>query len=295
MSRGAREPYRAHRAWASVEAVEVDRDAEDAVGRFGPRLAALDADVVVDMICFTVASARQLSDSLRGTGTHLVHCGTMWVHGPAVEIPLTEEAVRRPFGSYGTSKAEIEALLIGETRRGRLRATVLHPGHIVGPGWNPVNPRCLGDLDTFTRLASGGDVALPDQGISTLHHVHADDVAQAFQLAIEHSGFAVGEAFHVVSPQALTLHGYAESVASWFGEAPNLSYLPWEQWRAGLSDQEASMAWDHVARSPCGSIAKAKRLLDYQPRWSSLEAVKESLAWLIAAGRLDTGGRSLTA
>jgi nucleoside-diphosphate-sugar epimerase len=294
MSRGDRQPYHADRAWSSVERIEVDRDAEDGAGRFGAHVAALDPDVVVDLICFRVASARQLADSLLGTGTHLLHCGTMWVHGPAVEVPLTEEAVRRPFGPYGTSKADIEALLLAEARRGRLRATVLHPGHIVGPGWNPVNPRCLGDLDTFARLATGQEVVLPDQGVSMLHHVHADDVAQAFALAVERPGAAVGEAFHVVSERALTLHGYARSVASWFGEAPNLSYLPWEQWRAELSEDEASMAWDHVARSPCASIAKAQRLLGYQPRWSSLHAIRASLAWLVAAGRLETAGRSLT-
>jgi nucleoside-diphosphate-sugar epimerase len=295
MSRGGREPYHADRAWASVEKVEVDRDAEDRAGRFGARVAALEPDVVVDMICFTAASARLLADALIGTGTHLVHCGTIWVHGPAVEVPLREDAVRRPFGAYGTNKAQIEALLMREGRRGRLRTTVLHPGHIVGPGWNPVNPRCLGDLDTFARLATGREVVLPDQGVSMLHHVHADDVASAFELAIGQPGAAEGEAFHVVSPQAVTLHGYASAVASWFGEAPKLAYLPWDQWRAGLGDADASMAWEHLARSPCASIAKAQRLLGYRPRWSSLDAIKESLDWLVAAGRLDTGGRSLTA
>ena len=294
MSRGQREPYVADRAWSSVEKVEVDRDAEDRAGRFGTRVAALDPDVVVDMICFTAPSARLLADSLIGTGTHLIHCGTIWVHGPAVEVPLTEAAVRRPFGAYGMNKAHIEALLMAEGRRGRLRTTVLHPGHIVGPGWNPVNPRCLGDLDTFARLATGLEVVLPDQGVSTLHHVHADDVARAFELAIAQPGAAVGESFHVVSPQALTLHGYASEVAAWFGETAHLAYLPWDRWRAGLDDAEASMAWEHLARSPCASIDKAERLLGYRPRWSSLQAIQESLAWLVAAGRLDVGGRSLT-
>jgi nucleoside-diphosphate-sugar epimerase len=293
LSRGGREPYIAHRAWSQVERVTVDRDAEDAEGKFGPRVAALDADVVVDMICFTPDSARHLADSLTGTGTHLVHCGTIWVHGPAVEVPVTEEAIRTPFGPYGTAKAEIEAMLIAAARRGRLRATVLHPGHIVGPGWRAINPRAMLDLETFTALATGAEVVLPDQGTSTLHHVHADDVAEAFQLAIERPAASVGEAFHVVSGRALTLHGYAKAVAGWFDEDANLSFLPWEQWKAPLSTDDAAMAWDHVVRSPCASIEKARRLLGYEPRWSSLDAVREALAWLISAGDLDTGGRTL--
>jgi nucleoside-diphosphate-sugar epimerase len=44
--------------------------------------------------------------------------------------------------------------------------------------------------------------------------------------------------------------------------------------------------WDHIARSPNCSIRKAQRLLDYQPRYGSLDAVRESLQWLVARGIL---------
>jgi len=295
ISRGERRPYLDHPAWETVERVTADRDAEDAAGTFGARIAALDADVVIDMVCFTADSARQLADALAPTGAHLVHCGTIWVHGPAVEVPLTEEAVRTPFGTYGTAKAEIEALLLRRAARQGLRATVLHPGHIVGPGWHPINPRALLDLETFADLATGREVVLPDQGTATLHHVHADDVAQAFQLAVERPAAAVGEAFHVTSARAVTLQGYARAVAGWFGREARLSFLAWPEWKARLEPGEVATAWDHVSRSPCVSIAKAERLLGYAPRWTSLDAVRQAVAWQAAAGHLDTGDRKLVA
>ena len=61
---------------------------------------------------------------------------------------------------------------------------VLHPGHISGPGWPVITP--AGNLDpaTWTALATGRPLALPDNGLGVLHHVHADDVAQAFELAL---------------------------------------------------------------------------------------------------------------
>ena len=40
---------------------------------------------------------------------------------------------------------------------------------------------------------------------------------------------SVGEAFHVVSPSALTLCGYAEAVAHWFGQEANLRFVSWEE------------------------------------------------------------------
>jgi nucleoside-diphosphate-sugar epimerase len=96
-----------------------------------------------------------------------------------------------------------------------------------------------------------------------------------------HRTEAVGQSFHVVSPAALTLRGYAEAVAAWFGKEPRLRFMPWEQWRTQVAEQDAAFTWDHIAHSPNCSIAKATRLLDYQPRYTSLEAVRESVNWLI--------------
>ena len=49
------------------------------------------------------------------------------------------------------------------------------------------------------------------------------------------------------------------------------------------------MTWDHIAHSPNCSIAKARSLLGYEPRYSSLQAVRESVDWLIAQGVVRTG------
>jgi nucleoside-diphosphate-sugar epimerase len=87
----------------------------------------------------------------------------------------------------------------------------------------------------------------------------------------------VGESFHVVSPAALTLHGYARAVASWFGQSARLRYLPWEEWKKSVSEKEAQITWDHISRSPNCSIAKAERLLQYRPRYTSLQAIRESV------------------
>lgn len=67
-------------------------------------------------------------------------------------------------------------------------------------------------------LAHGEELPLPNLGLETVHHVHGDDVAQAFMNALAYRSVSLGESFHVVSPAALTLRGYAESVADWFGK-----------------------------------------------------------------------------
>jgi nucleoside-diphosphate-sugar epimerase len=288
VSRAEREPYQSHSAWRAIQQVSADRAAEDAAGVFGQRILELKPDVVIDLICFALPSAQQLVEVLRGQVQHFLHCGTIWVLGHSVEVPATEETPRRPFGDYGIQKAAIQDYLLNQARRNGFPATVLQPGHIVGTGWTPINPAGNLDPSIFTRLARGEEVTLPNFGMETLHHVHADDVAQSFLQATANRSVCIGEAFHVVSPAALTLRGYAEEVARWFGRSANLKFLPWVEWRKTVAEEFADQTWDHISHSPNASIAKAQRLLNYRPRFSSLEAIHEAVKFLVQQGIVRT-------
>lgn len=109
--------------------------------------------------------------------------------------------------------------MLDEARRYGFPATVLQPGHIVGPGWIPINPAGNLDPEVFTRLARGDEVT-----------------------------------------------------------------LPWEEWRKEVAEEAAELTWDHIAHSPNASIGKAQRLLNYRPRFSSLEAIHEAVQVLIQKG-----------
>ena len=294
VSRGTRGPYHAGPQWDAVTMVTADREAEEAAGMFGRRIAALHPDVVIDLICFTAGSARQLIEELRPRRPLLVHCGTIWVHGPALRVPVTEDEPRTAYGEYGTGKAEIEALLHQETRAGGVPAVVLHPGHISGPGWPVITP--AGNLDpaVWTSLATGKPLALPDHGLGVLHHVHADDVAQAFERALSRPA-AIGASFHVVAEQAMTLRGLAAGVAQWFGREPELDFVDWAEFERRTDPAHAEATREHTFRSITASIARAREVLGYAPRYSTLEALHEALAWLVAHAQVDTGGQPFPA
>ena len=290
LSRGERRPYRPAPEWRSVQRVEVDREAADAAGTFGDRIAELRPDAVVDMLCFTAASAQQLVDALRPTRPLLVHCGTIWVHGPAARVPVTEDEPRTAYGEYGTGKAAVEALLHRETVAGGVPSVVLHPGHISGPGWPVITPAGNLDPDVWRRLATGEPVALPQLGLGVLHHVHADDVAQAFERALTRPA-AIGASFHVVSEQAMTMRGLAAGVAGWFGREPLLDLVDWPEFERRVGAEHAAVTRDHAGRSIAASIDRSRDILGYRPRYSSLEALQESLRWLVANGHVDVGGQ----
>ena len=204
-------------------------------------------------------------------------------------MPVTEDEPRTAYGEYGTGKAAIEALLHRETLAGGVPSVVLHPGHISGPGWPVITPAGNLDADVWRRLATGEPLALPDLGLGVLHHVHADDVAQAFARALT-SPAAIGSSFHVVSEQAMTLRGLATGVAAWFGREPLLDLVDWPEFERRVGAEHAGATREHVGRSIAASIDRARAVLGYAPRYSSLEALHEPFAgwWRTAASTLAT-------
>jgi nucleoside-diphosphate-sugar epimerase len=280
VSRQERKPYSDHAAWKEVKQVIIDRVESDKKKTFGKQISKLSADVVIDMICFTPESAAMIAESLNGRVQHFLQCGTIWVHGSSEKVPTDETQLRRPFGEYGIKKAAMEEWLLGYSRLTGFPATILHPGHIVGPGWIPLNPAGNFNPGVYRTIAAGKELALPNLGMETVHHVHAEDVAQSFIKAINNRSTAVGESFHVVSPQALTLKGYATAMYEWYGREPQLRFLPWEKWKKTVSEQDADATWDHIAHSPNCSIEKTARLINYRPRYTSLQAVQEAVRYL---------------
>lgn len=286
VSRGVASPYRPHFAWNSIEHVMLDRTAEEKERRFGAKIAGLRPDIVVDMISFDVPSTQQLVEALRGKIEHYLFCSSIWVYGRLFAVPSTEADPPNPIDPYGTGKAEIESWLMRDARRTGFPATCFRPGHIVGEGWHPINPIGNLDPDVFSSIARGDALVLPNLGLEMLHHVHADDVAHWIGCAIANRAAAIGEVFNTVSEQAVTLRGYAETAYRWFGQEPRLSFKPFDEWILDLEPRHAEASRGHVMRSSCHSIEKSRQRLGYKPRYTSFEAIQESVRALIASGKV---------
>lgn len=291
IARRRQNPYVPDPAWSRVRFKEIDRVSAETQGTFGSAVAALDPHVVIDIISFTEASTRQLVEALRGRVQHFLHCGTIWVKGHLNIAPMHEDTPSDPVGAYGVHKRAIADYLLDEARRGHFPATMIDPGHIVGPGHTAINPLGNHNPVVFSRLARGERLPLPHFGMDLLHHVHADDVAQVFTRAMSHWSVSVGESFFAVSPAAVTTRGYAEEVSRWFGRTAALDFLPWDEWAtaADLPPGDIEMSRAHFSHGQCCSIEKATRLLGYRPRYSSFEAIREAVDWLIAKGTVSLG------
>ena len=280
ISRSRRQPYLDDPVWREVQMVVCDRDAAEQDGHFGTLVAGLRPDAVVDLTCFTVAQIRQLVEAL--DGQHVVHTGSVWSYGPSALVPTTEDAPRFPYGQYGVRKLAIERYLTGQ--QDRVRASVVHPGHISGPGWMPIGPAGNLDPEVITSLRADGSCLLPDRGGETIHHVHAEDVAALHQACLMQGDAAAGQSFNSVCTQALTLRGYAEVVARHFGHEPKLQFVPWEEFVARVSHEHAAQTLEHIGRAPLFSMQKAQAVLGFVPQHDVVDTVLESIDAWVASG-----------
>ena len=289
VSRGKSKPYKLDKIWDEVENVILDRDNE-VYGHFEKKIAALDADIVIDLINFSLESTRKITDALMGTNlSHYLFCSSIWAHGTATIFPASEDLPRYPLCEYGKEKAACEAYLHNLFHKNGFPETSVLPGQISGSGWNIINPTGNNDPMVFQRIANGEKIALPGNfGMETLHHVHADDVAQVFFNAITHRNQALGESFHAVSAESITLLGYANAIYRWFGKEPKISFLSWDEWCKYTDNKKlCTSTYLHIARSGSYSIEKGKCLIGYCPRHTVLEAILESVASMTERGVIN--------
>lgn len=277
ISRGQSREYLPDPCWAEVRQLTIDRNDE----AFAQRVAEREADVVVDMICFHERDMLALTEALAGRTGHYIACGSLWMHGRSDVVPMAEHECRTPICEYGREKLKMDETLARLYARDGFPGTIVHPGHIVCVGHRPVNPQGNGDLTIFTKLLRGEEVLLPNLGMETLHHVHAADIAGLIMAAIHAGGISYGQGFHAASPRAVTLRGYAREVASWAGQEARLTFLPLDEWEKRVSPDHAATTRDHIEHSPNASMEKALRLLGFAPRYTSYQAVRESLPSLI--------------
>ncbi|GAB3708084.1 NAD-dependent epimerase/dehydratase family protein [Mariniluteicoccus flavus] len=270
VSRGQRAPYRDAPAWDRVQRVHLDREADP--DGFVAAVAERRPDTVIDLTCFTLPQAQDLTAALP-PGTRYVQTGSLWAWGPLPHVPADESTPKGDAGApddYGPQKAAIEDWLLRE--QDRVRATVIHPGHISGPDWATINPQGNLDPAVWEALRRDGSIVLPERGLGLLQHVHADDVAALHMRAVERPE-AIGEAFVSVAERSLTLVGYAGLVAHRHGHELRPEFLPWNDFVERVGHDHAAVTEDHIAHSPHFSTAKGRRLLGFEPAYTIEETV----------------------
>jgi len=219
---------------------------------------------------------RTLEAAKRGGAGAFSFVSTNMVYGLPRELPITEAHPTNPFGPYGRSKLEAEALVVG-ARGGKMKTAIVRPGLIVGPGRTGVIAR------VFESLLRNKPVLVIGSGQNLYEMMSCEDVAsltiaaaaQGRELAFNCAARSVPrmrEWIQVVAGQAgsrsriVGTPGFAVKWVCRLLETVRLSPLRKDQYL--IADRDYYM-----------SASLAERELGWTPRWGGLEAILETFRW----------------
>ena len=273
--RGNRTPY----GWTEeilqkITVVKTDRASFIEQGM----LADLGVDVVCDLIAYDIDSVKALTSQIKNDAFYL-QVGSIWTYENKVYLPVDENHPKNSVQTYGKQTGIIEDYLLGLAKDKKLRTCVVHPGHISGKEWQPINPQGNLDITVFDKIKKGEELVLPFLGLNTVQHIHAYDLAQIIYACIQKQDIANGEAFIAVAERAMTLRGICEALYAHYGQKPNLRFVEWEEFVQIVGERQADISMDHIFHSPCCTVEKAEKMLGLKMKYSIMDIFYEYLAY----------------
>lgn len=232
---------------------------------------------------------RLLEASARAGLARFVHTSTVGVHGDVKNPPADETAPFAPGDIYQETKAEAENLAMRFHRERGLPVAVVRPGAIYGPGETRL-------LKLFRAIARGR-YAVVGSGRPHYHLVYIDDLLDGYELALGHPA-AAGEAFIVAGPRSVSQSDLALQIASATGGRVLPFRIPAAPLQFAGDFCEAICVSleidpplhrrrvDFWTKNRSFSIAKARRLLGYDPKVDVEEGLARTAASYRAAGWL---------
>jgi len=208
--------------------------------------------------------------------SHFVHLSSSAIYGVPDKLPIREDDPPRPLGVYGRSKLAGERI-VQEARSRGLRAAVIRPRTIVGPGR-------LGIFDMlFEWIQSGRPIFILGAGNVPFQLLSNRDMAEAMVLANRLG--ADGE-FNVGSDRYRTMREDLNEVAERAGSGSRVIGVPGWLARPGLT------ALDRLRLSPLvdwhyKTIDKEywfdnerpRSVLGYRPLDSNVDMLYEAYQW----------------
>ena len=241
-----------------------------------------------------VGATRNLLEAASRFGIErFVHCSTVGVHGHIAHPPADETTPHSPGDPYQRTKAEAETLALEYGRARGLPLAVARPTAIYGPGDTRL-------LKMFRMIAKGTFVMLGKRDIY-YHMVYVDDLIGGLRLLGTHPA-AVGEVFILGGERYYPLTTIAGIIADLLRVRRPRLRLPARPFQIAGSICEAICVplgveppiyrrrVDFFTKSRAFSIAKAQRLLGYQPAVALESGLRRTLDWYLRNGHITMGG-----
>jgi nucleoside-diphosphate-sugar epimerase len=209
----------------------------------------------------------------------VVHTSSSAVFGVPARNPVDEDTPPSPAESYGWAKYEAELLCHRAAARG-LDVSIIRPRTILGHGR-------LGIFSIiFDWVADGADVFVLGKGDNTYQFVHAYDLADACIRAGEREG---PRTYNIGAAEFGTMRQALEGLIAHAGTRSKVRSLPAGPTTLAMRTSAtlkltpfAPYHWIMYGKSLWFDIGRAKRELEWQPKYSTDQMFAESYDWFLA-------------
>ena len=210
-----------------------------------------------------------------------VHVSSVGVYGEITNPPADETSPCHPELIYEKSKLAGEEAVLDFARRNGFPLTVIRPVWVYGPGC-PRTEKLFRSLrkKTFFYIGSGN---------SLRHCLHVEDFNLACRLCASRSE-AVGQVFVIGDARPVTLHELLGAMARASASPEPRLHLPLflarplfatVEWLANALNREpfvSSRTLKFFTNNTAFSIAKARKLLGFEPRFDVAEGMRRTWA-----------------
>lgn len=193
--------------------------------------------------------------------------------------------------NYDDAKGGSEHPALAAHAAGEITCTIIRPGDVYGPGSRPWV------LIPLATIATSSTFLLPAHGKGILSPTYIDDLVDGIVLAAGSSN-AAGQIFSITGGCGVTCEDYFAHHWRWAGRpgkprsystatVTRLAKIAAVVQRAlGRQSEAGPEALALLTKPGTFSIAKARRMLGYEPKVSLEEGMRRTEAWLRATGRL---------
>jgi len=193
----------------------------------------------------------------------IVHTSTSEVYGTAQRVPIDEEHPLRPQSPYAASKVGSDQLALSYQRSFGTPVVVARPFNTYGP-----RQSARAVIPTIATQALARDVVELGATAPTRDFLYVEDTAAGIVTCAEADGVD-GEVINLGTGSEITIGELAERILRLAGRDVPVS-LDEQRLRPPDSEVERLVA----------DVAKARRLLDWEPRVDLDEGLRRTIEWL---------------
>ena len=241
---------------------------------------------IEDYRAVNVTGTENVCRAALAEGARVVHVSSWTVYGMGLGEPVREDRPLRPLREpYAMTKAEGDLSVQRMIAEDQLRAVIIRPGTIFGPG-STLNFGRIAD-----RLLAGRWIIV-GSGRNALPLVYASDVVRGLLHALDEP-HALGEAYNIGNDHSLSQREFLTAVAREIGARPPRIRVPYRALYSVAYVAERLAEATRSTREPVvtrhgvnlfgtdnrHAIDKARRELGYAPQVPLTQGIRLAASW----------------